>query len=183
MANHQNFLQTNKGFTLIEMMVVVGIIGVLSAISYPSLTGMVRKYNFRAAAYDVLMTVTQARGNAIRDNGSCRVEFDLAANTFKLINSDGSFVTHNFTSYGQGIKLINSGETTCGNANKNWAGEPISQGSLISFSGRGFGNSRSIFIENMNNDICFAISASGTGVIKLRQYNGATPYSGSNWSE
>ncbi|MBE9564892.1 MAG: prepilin-type N-terminal cleavage/methylation domain-containing protein [Proteobacteria bacterium] len=35
--------QTNKGFTLVELMIVIAIIGVLAAVSYPSYTSYVKK--------------------------------------------------------------------------------------------------------------------------------------------
>ena len=46
--------QTNKGFTLIELMIVVAIIGILAGVAYPSYTGYVKKVN-RADAIDSLL--------------------------------------------------------------------------------------------------------------------------------
>lgn len=43
-----------RGFTLIEVMIVVAVIGILAAIAYPSYQGQIRKSN-RAAAQAVLM--------------------------------------------------------------------------------------------------------------------------------
>jgi type IV pilus assembly protein PilE len=46
----------SKGFTLIELMVVVGIIGILAAIAYPSYTEYIRRGKRANAAADITQT-------------------------------------------------------------------------------------------------------------------------------
>jgi type IV pilus assembly protein PilE len=64
-ANHEG----PKGFTLIELMIVVAIIGILASIAYPSYLEYVKKSN-RAEATVVLMESAQALERFYSVNGS-----------------------------------------------------------------------------------------------------------------
>ena len=57
------------GFTLIELMIVVAIIGILAAVAYPSYQDHVRKGN-RAAAQAFMMEVAQRQQNHLLNNRS-----------------------------------------------------------------------------------------------------------------
>jgi type IV pilus assembly protein PilE len=58
-----------RGFTLIELMIVVAILGVLVAIAYPSYTNSLVKGN-RAAAKSFLMEIAQKEQQYLLDNRS-----------------------------------------------------------------------------------------------------------------
>lgn len=59
-------MKTQNGFTLIELMITVAIIGILSAIAYPSYTQYVVKSN-RAAAQGFMMTVASKQEQYMLD--------------------------------------------------------------------------------------------------------------------
>jgi type IV pilus assembly protein PilE len=60
---------TQRGFTLIEMMIVVAIIGILAAIAYPSYMAQVQKSR-RADAYVALGEIAQRQENYFMRNRS-----------------------------------------------------------------------------------------------------------------
>jgi type IV pilus assembly protein PilE len=61
--------KTEKGFTMIEMMITVAIIGILAAIAYPSYMDSVRKSN-RSEAKVELADVAQRLQRCFTTNGS-----------------------------------------------------------------------------------------------------------------
>ena len=59
-----------RGFTAIELMVVVAIIALLTAFAAPYMGQMVRKQRLRTTSFDVFSSLTLARSEAIKRNVS-----------------------------------------------------------------------------------------------------------------
>ena len=58
------------GFTLIEMMVVVGIVGVLSVFALPSMRDLVVQNRMKSLSLDIYTSLALARSEAIKRNAS-----------------------------------------------------------------------------------------------------------------
>src|SRR4051794_18602897 len=61
--------RSNKGFTLIEVMIVVTIVGILAAIAYPSYIAAIRKSN-RPSAESYLMEIASRQQTYLINNRS-----------------------------------------------------------------------------------------------------------------
>jgi type II secretion system protein H len=64
-----------RGFTLVELLVVVAIIAIMAAISLPSIVGYVRQYKIKGAQQEVAKELQAARGKAIGKNVNFGVVF------------------------------------------------------------------------------------------------------------
>ena len=65
----RNISRSAQGFTLIELMITVAILGILAAIAYPAYTGYVVRGN-RSAAQALLMNIAQREQQYLLDSRS-----------------------------------------------------------------------------------------------------------------
>ena len=59
---------SQRGFTTVELMVVVSIIAILSALAIPSFVEFIRAQRIRALSTDLYVSLTRARSEAIKRN-------------------------------------------------------------------------------------------------------------------
>lgn len=65
---------TQKGFTAIELMVVVSIVAILTALAAPSFTPLFERWRVRSAADELTSTIYYVRSEAIKRGGGLTIE-------------------------------------------------------------------------------------------------------------
>ncbi len=112
-----NFNKTKLGFTLLELLAVVGIVSILAMITIPSALGLYNSNREMAVASQIAAIFKQAKQEAISSRNNILVSFDFTISSLskikainaKITRSDNSIIkeqniTTNFRSFIIGTK-------------------------------------------------------------------------------
>jgi len=78
-------MRKDSGFSFFELMTVIAIIAIMSAIAIPGIIGWLPKHRVGIAARDVKSTLEFARSIAISRNTVIRVDFDWANDSLTVV--------------------------------------------------------------------------------------------------
>ncbi len=83
-------MRNDSGFTLAEVMVVIAIIGICSAIAVPNFIGWLPKHRLNSATNDLLGVMQSARLRALKDNANVVILFDPGAGSYSVFLDNGA---------------------------------------------------------------------------------------------
>lgn len=79
----------SRGFTLVELMVTVAIVGIVAAIGYPAFQNMLAAQRVRAASSSLYESVIAARGEAVKRNETVSIVSTGLSNGWAVSGADG----------------------------------------------------------------------------------------------
>jgi prepilin-type N-terminal cleavage/methylation domain-containing protein len=102
-GRRRRFFCAGPAFTLIEIMVVVGIIGLVMGMGVPSLYQLFRKDGFRKAVSDVVEVCNSARARAILQQAPAEVVFYLTERRCEVAGGTGGVERPSRLTPGSGV--------------------------------------------------------------------------------
>ena len=90
MPNTERKMDNKAGFTLMELMIGIAIIGILSAIAIPNYIAYLPKHRLSQGTRDVYAALQYARLRAVKDQTSVVASFDTGADSYTVFADDGS---------------------------------------------------------------------------------------------
>lgn len=182
-----------SGFSLIEMLMAIVILGIVASIAIPGFSGWIPNYKLRSAAMELYSNLQKVKMAAIRNNGEFAVVFDTGAGNYQIVNGgadrDYSTAGDNITEktvtlsdHGGGVGYGNGNagapfDAARGFDNNVTFDDTIEGNDIVVFNARGLINAQAnaggeVYVSN-SKDTAYTIGTMVSGLVYVRRWDGA----------
>ncbi len=165
---HMKMIGRKKGFTLVELMVVIAVIAILGLISGANMAVGLPKYRVRNCATDLSSKLRKARSKAIKMRRNITVAFDLANSRYII---EGSCFPVERNGQPQSLSDYYGSKVSYGAGNPGKSNFVTFGGKRVTFNSRGLSNPGSVCLENNKGDSYRGV-ANTSGRIRVQHWVG-----------
>jgi prepilin-type N-terminal cleavage/methylation domain-containing protein len=164
--------KNNRGFSLVELLILLGILGITASLAVPMLTSSMRDMQLIADARSIATTATYAKLSAASQMTRYRLSFDLDRNRWSVAKLNP--ITGEYEIQGTAKALADgvahNGIAFKASASSAPSGFPAASSTTITFNARGIPieGARAIYLSNANAD--YAITVSLAGKVQFLRY-------------
>ncbi|MEB3121916.1 MAG: type II secretion system protein [Snowella sp.] len=91
--NSSGLVCRNSGWTLLEVMIVILIIGILASLAIPNMMGAIEKRKAQSALFQIKGTLQEAQRNAIKMGKECKVAMNINVNpTYLTVEAGNQYI-------------------------------------------------------------------------------------------
>lgn len=160
-------MDTDHGFTLVELLVVVGIGAVVIALAVPAYLSYLPRIRLKAACREVISCLQYARVQAIRDSSAWHVTFTPSSGEFCILDDSGNVCRTVTLEHFNGISFgSNNPEAIDSNHTPPQADGVSFSGNKAKFNGNGTSASGTVYLRNGKGDTMAIGAASAAGRIR-----------------
>lgn len=183
--------KNDAGFTLAELIIILAIIGILTAVSVPGFINWLPGYRLRNAARDLYGNMQLAKVKAVQSNSDWAVVFDnsVSPGRYQICSDDGvndvwdgdasiggddsCLKTVNLSNYSSDVDFGPGDATDDIPAGASAIGDTITYGSDVAvFNPRGMGSAGYVYLDN-NRNAAWGVGSFSSGVIVIRMWTGS----------
>lgn len=168
-------IQRAKGFTFVELMIVIAVIGIMAVITAPNLVRGLPTYRIKAAVRDCTSQLRNARSLAIKDKRDVTVSFDSGKGVYVIDGRKFPFTGSLSDKYGSGVGF-GRGTAITGVNGENIPSDGISlNNSRLTFTPRGMADfgvgttNGAVYFSNNRGD-AYAVTMNVAGAVALLRW-------------
>jgi len=170
----KNSEHISPGFTLVELMVVIAILGIMAVMVIPNFAGMQQRARMRAGAQEIAQDFRQIRERALATSQQYVVVRAVSGRAYEVTNPAGQVTAYLLGQSGGGLYFGTSGLPATGPAEA--GANPIPAdgwgfaNGVLYFQARGAATQGVAYVTNGRDD--YAVGVNRLGKVRVYQYSG-----------